>query len=61
MLSLIWFFERLNFKILGATVKETKRGGTSLAQYIRHDANKAVIRLSLANKGDNAYKPETFG
>ena len=35
--------------------------GVNLEQFIRHNAKKAEIRLTMSNEGDHAYKPERFG
>ena len=34
---------------------------TKPKEFIRKDCNKAVINVTLANTGDNAFKPEEYG
>lgn len=34
---------------------------TDILEFIKKGKNSAVIEITLVNKGDTAYKPETYG
>ena len=57
----VGFLHVTSLLISGGTAKDSKRGGTSLEQFIRHGSRKAEIRLVLSNEGAYAYKPGVFG
>ena len=46
---------------LGGDAKMTKRA-TNMGSFVRHDCNKAEIRVRLSNVGDDhAFRPEVYG
>jgi len=46
--------------LLGAKASSTSRG-TSLKTFIREGEKKAEVSLHLTNRGDEAFKPDTYG
>lgn len=56
--NVVWFQSIL--LISGAHAKDTKRS-TTVGDFVRHDASKAEIKVTLCNEGDDAFRPEKYG